>query len=122
MTSPAPVKISQETILTAKNVNSAGFGKLFTSSVDGIIDAQPLYLSQVPIAGQGTHNVVYAVTENDSVYAFDADNGSQLWHVSLLQSEKPLRIVTTAGRSVRRSVLLLRRSSIVPAVQTGPSM
>ena len=76
----------QETILTAKNVNSAGFGKLFTSSVDGIIDAQPLYLSQVPVAGQGTHNVVYAVTENDSVYAFDADNGSQLWHVSLLQS------------------------------------
>ena len=38
----------QETILTAKNVNSASFGKLFTSSVDGIIDAQPLYLSQVP--------------------------------------------------------------------------
>ena len=36
----------QETLLTAKNVNSAGFGKLFTSSVDGIIDAQPLYLSR----------------------------------------------------------------------------
>ena len=76
----------QETILTAKNVNSSGFGKLFTSSVDGIIDAQPLYLSQVSIPAQGTHNVLYAVTENDSVYAFDADNGSQLWHASLLQS------------------------------------
>jgi len=76
----------QETILTTKNVNFTGFGKLFTSSVDGIIDAQPLYLSEVSIPGQGTHNVVYAVTENDSVYAFDADNGNQLWHVSLLQS------------------------------------
>lgn len=76
----------QETILITSNVNATGFGKLFTSAVDGIIDAQPLYLSQVSIPGQGTHNVLYAVTENDSVYAFDADNGSQLWHASLLQS------------------------------------
>jgi len=78
----------QETILTTKNVNSNSFGKLFTSSVDGIIDAQPLFLSAVSIPGQGTHNVMFAVTENDSVYAFDADNGSQLWHVSLLQSSE----------------------------------
>jgi putative pyrroloquinoline-quinone binding quinoprotein len=76
----------QETILTTKNVNSATFGKLFTSSVDGKIDAQPLYLSEVSIPGKGTHNVMYAVTENDSVYAFDADNGSRLWHVSLLRA------------------------------------
>ena len=75
----------QETILTTKNVNSSGFGKLFTSSVDGIIDAQPLFLSEVSIPSQGTHNVMFAVTENDSIYAFDADNGDQLWHVSLLQ-------------------------------------
>lgn len=76
----------QETILTTTNVNSNSFGKLFTSPVDGIIDAQPLYLSDVSIPSQGTHNVMFAVTENDSVYAFDADNGNQLWHVSLLQS------------------------------------
>jgi len=76
----------QETILTTRNVNSSSFGKLFTSSVDGIIDAQPLFLSEVSIPGQGAHNVMYAVTENDSVYAFDADNGNRLWHVSLLQS------------------------------------
>src|SRR5579863_5692279 len=76
----------QETILTTKNVNSATFGKLFTTSVDGKIDAQPLYLSEVSIPGKGTHNVMYAVTENDSVYAFDADNGSRLWHVSLLRA------------------------------------
>ncbi|HYA22567.1 MAG TPA: PQQ-binding-like beta-propeller repeat protein [Terriglobales bacterium] len=75
----------QETILTTSNVNSSSFGKLFTMSVDGIIDAEPLYLSGVSIAG-GTHNVLYAVTENDSVYAFDADTGTQLWQVSLLQS------------------------------------
>lgn len=74
----------EETILTTGNVNSSSFGKLFTSPVDGIIDAEPLYLSAVSIPGKGTHNVIYAVTENDSVYAFDADNGASLWQVSVL--------------------------------------
>jgi hypothetical protein len=76
----------QEIILTTSNVNSSNFGKLFTFPVDGIIDAQPLYLSAVSIPGKGTHNVAYAVTENDSVYAFDADLGTPLWHVSVLES------------------------------------
>ncbi len=65
-----------ETILTPSNVNQSSFGKLFTFPVDGVIDAQPLYLAGVAIPNQGTHNVVYTVTENDSVYAFDADNGT----------------------------------------------
>lgn len=75
-----------ETILTVSKVNSATFGKLFTFPVDGKIDAQPLYLSSIAIPGNGTHNVAYAVTENDSVYAFDADKGTLLWQVSLLAS------------------------------------
>jgi outer membrane protein assembly factor BamB len=80
----------QETILTTSNVTSSNFGKLLTLPVDGIIDAQPLYLSAVSIPGKGTHNVVYAVTENDSVYAFDADSGTLLWQVSTLgASESP---------------------------------
>ena len=65
-----------ETILTTSNVNSTGFGKLFTMPVDSRVDAQPLYASSVTIAG-ATHNVVYVVTENDSVYAFDAAAGTQ---------------------------------------------
>ena len=76
----------QETILTTGNVKSSLFGKLFTLRVDGIIDAEPLYLSAVSIPGKGTHNVVYTVTENDSVYAFDADAGTLLWQVSVLGS------------------------------------
>jgi hypothetical protein len=76
----------QETILTTSNVNSSSFGKLFTFPVEGVIDAEPLYLSAVSIPGKGTHNVVYTVTENDSVYAFDADAGTLLWHVSVLKS------------------------------------
>ena len=73
----------QETILTPSNVTSSTFGKLFTVSVDNVIDAQPLVLSLVPISGR-THNVLYAATENDSVYAFDADTGAPLWHVSVV--------------------------------------
>jgi len=74
-----------ETILTTSNVNSATFGKLFTVPVDGIIDAEPLYLSNITI-GSSKHNVLYIVTENDSVYALDADTGTQLWHVTTLES------------------------------------
>ncbi len=75
-----------ETILTPANVNSTQFGKLFQLSVDGKVDAEPLYASSVAIPGQGTHNVLYVETEHDSVYAFDADDGAQLWHVSVIGS------------------------------------
>src|SRR5271155_5958697 len=77
-----------ETILATSNVNATQFGKLFSQPVDGAIYAQPLYLSNVTIAGQ-QHNVVFVATENDSVYAFDADsnggaNINPLWQASLL--------------------------------------
>lgn len=72
-----------ETILTTSNVTSSGFGLLRILSVDGVVDAQPLYLSKLTVAGQ-SQNVVFAVTEHDSVYAFNADTGAQLWKVSVL--------------------------------------
>jgi hypothetical protein len=74
-----------ETILTTSNVNSSTFGKLGFFSVDGKVDAEPLYLSGLSIGG-GTHNVLYVATEHDSVYAFDADSGSVLWQVSVVGS------------------------------------
>ncbi len=73
-----------ETILTTSNVNSTSFGKLSMMPVDSVIDAEPLYLAGVAIPGKGTHNVVYTVTENDSVYAYDADQYTLLWQVSVL--------------------------------------
>ena len=72
-----------ETTLTTSNVTSAQFGLIRTLAVDGHVDAQPLYLSALSIGGQ-SHNVVYAVTEHDSVYAFDADSGTQLWKTSII--------------------------------------
>lgn len=74
-----------ETVLTQANVNSQTFGLLRNLMVDGKVDAEPLYLSQLTVAG-GAHNVVFIATEHDSVYAFDADTGAQLWKVSLLGS------------------------------------
>jgi hypothetical protein len=73
-----------ETILTPANVNSSTFAMLFTVPVDGKVDAQPLYVSGLTIAGQSSKNVVFAATENDSVYAFDAQSGLVYWQVSLL--------------------------------------
>lgn len=77
---------SSETTLTLSNVNSASFGKLFTVSVDGLVDGEPLYLSAVPIQGSGMHNLLIVVTEHDSVYAFDADTGSPIWQITTLKS------------------------------------
>jgi hypothetical protein len=74
-----------ESVLTPTNVNSSSFGLLRLLTVDGKVDAQPLYLSQLSVAG-AMHQVLFVATENDSVYAFDPQSGATLWHVSLLGS------------------------------------
>jgi len=75
-----------ETTLTTSNVTSAKFGKLGFYSVDGLVDAQPLYASNVSIPNNGTHNLLVVPTEHDSVYAFDADSGLIIWKVTMLQT------------------------------------
>ncbi len=84
---------ASESGLTPQSVAPQTFGKLFSYLVDGYVYAQPLLVSGLTING-GTHNAVFVATENDSVYAFDADArgaGAPLWQVSLLETgETPI--------------------------------
>jgi len=77
---------TQEVTLTPSNVNSNQFGKILSYPVDGQIYAQPLYMPQLSING-GTHDVVFVETQNNSVYAFDADatasSPTTFWQVNL---------------------------------------
>jgi hypothetical protein len=80
-----------EMTLMPVNVKEAAFGKLGEFAVDGLVDAQPLLLSGLAIPGKGNKNVLYAVTEHDSIYAFDADSissagGTILWQTTALLS------------------------------------
>jgi len=77
----------EEKILTPSNVNFNDFGKVAFLNVDGLVDAEPLYVSNMAVAGN-PHNVVFVVTEHDSVYAFDADTYAELWHVTALGSNE----------------------------------
>jgi hypothetical protein len=75
---------TNETILTTANVNSTHFGKLWFLNADAHVDAEPLYAGGVLIPGIGYRNIVILVTENDSVYAYDADSTNIFWHAILL--------------------------------------
>ncbi|HTI05561.1 MAG TPA: hypothetical protein VL549_09610 [Gemmatimonadales bacterium] len=68
-----------ETVLKPSNVSVSTFGTLFTLLVDDQVHAQPLVVANVHIA-HGYHNVVYVATANNSVYAFDGDDGHLYWH------------------------------------------
>jgi hypothetical protein len=73
-----------ETILNPSNVNVSTFGKLHSFPVDSLVYGQPLYVPGLQIAG-GVHNIVFVITENNSVYAFDADYkvSTPLWHTRI---------------------------------------
>lgn len=82
---------TQETALTPSNVNPSSFGKLFALPVDSTVYAQPLYVPGLKMGDGQIHNVLFVATENDSIYAFDADsnggtNAKPLWQISLLTS------------------------------------
>ena len=78
---------TSEVILNLTNVNPASFARLFTNTVDGMVYAQPLYVPDVAIPGQGTRNLLLIATEHNTVYAFDADlpvtAGGLLWKTNL---------------------------------------
>ena len=85
---------SHEYALTGQNVASSKFGKLFSCPMDGWVFAQPLWMANVKIGGE-RHNVVFIATENDSIYAFDADGPAckAVWSsqsVSLIPSDEKI--------------------------------
>lgn len=65
-----------ETKLGANNFPST-FGMIATVALDDQVDAQPLLVPGLNIAG-GVHDVVYVVTESNTVYAIDANSGAVL--------------------------------------------
>jgi hypothetical protein len=75
-----------ETILTTSNVNSAEFGKLGFYPMDGLVENEPLYASNVAVPSNGTHNLLIGGTEHATVYAFDADSGATIWKVTMLKA------------------------------------
>lgn len=77
----------KEFVLTPANVATATFGKVFSCAVDGAVYAQPLWAPGINVGGT-KHNVVFAATTHDSVFAFDADQApcAPLWHASLLDA------------------------------------
>src|SRR5689334_774132 len=71
-----------ESILNVSNVNVSSFGKLNTFPVDGYVFAQPLYVPKLKVNGP-KRNVLFVATMHNSIYAFDADKGTQLFRVPL---------------------------------------
>jgi hypothetical protein len=87
------------------------FGKLFSYAIDGRVTAQPLYVANVyvpnPLHGTaGYHNVLYVVTANDSVYAYDADGKvlGTLWYDSFIN---PPTVVPVPGSCVVAGVPII---------------
>src|ERR1700686_1998302 len=111
-----------ETTLTPQNVNMTGFGKVFTYPVDGPIFAQPLYVPNVIIPNQGMHNVLYVATENDSVYAFDADGltTTPLWQAIFVDAANGVTAVpcTAPSCSINPSIGITSTPVIDPSSAT----
>ncbi|WP_165420392.1 malectin domain-containing carbohydrate-binding protein [Edaphobacter modestus] len=109
---------SQETILTPALVaDPTKFARLFFQKLDGQVYGAPLFMSAATLnklpgsfSDGKSHNVVYVVTQHDSVYAFDGDadplganasgnDSAPLWHTSFLKPDPALGTPTTVPSS-----------------------
>jgi hypothetical protein len=113
-----------ETQLTPANVKVGSFGKLSATPLDGQVYAQPLVDTGVIIAdgvntatgAAGVHDVVFAATEHDSLYAIDGSpggSGGVLWKRSFLGT-------TNTGGNIN-STLSASAIATVPNGDTGSS-
>jgi len=112
----------KETVLTPANVNATKFGKLFTYNLDGYVFGQPLYVANLSFAS-GAHNAVYVATENDSVYALDADGktSTPLWKVTFTNSAAGITTVPcgdVSGCYIGPNIGITATPVIDPATRT----
>jgi hypothetical protein len=89
--------------------------------VDGYVFAQPLYVPNVSIGGS-TRNVLYVATENDSVYAFDADGKTltPLWKRSFIDPANGITPVpqSDVGSTILSEIGITGTPVIDPATNT----
>jgi hypothetical protein len=82
-----------ETILTAAAVSSGHFHLLRFLAADSVVYAQPLYAPGVTV-GATKHNLAIVASENDSVYAYDADSGKLVWKRSFISPSAGITAVS----------------------------
>jgi hypothetical protein len=114
-----------ETTLTVAKVKSGNFGKLVYRTVDGNIYAQPLIVAEG--TGGQTKNVAIVSTENNSVYAFNADDvnqnstTAQLWKASLGPSIDSATLYSAIGKPTCSDLTLQIGITGTPVVQIAPN-
>jgi hypothetical protein len=85
-----------ETTLTVANVHSLKIKFTYNLRAPqyndrGAVYAQPLYAHHINIPGLGAHNLVFVATENDNVFAFDADTKQPvIWQRSLIPPDEEI--------------------------------
>ena len=99
-----------ETVLTPTNVASSTFGKLQSLTVDGYVYAQPLIRRGVSVPGYGTRDLLLVATENDTVYAFDANGNNPpagyYWKHSFLSGPAGTTVTTVPSQDVGSTDIL----------------
>jgi hypothetical protein len=85
-----------ETVLSAAAVASGHFHLLRFLPADSVVYAQPLYAPSITV-GKTKHDLAIVATENDSVYAYDADSGALVWKRSFIAPRAGITAVSTAS-------------------------
>ena len=120
MTTTAPARNLLETKLTPANVSSARFGKSLRMPVIGNVNAQPLYVPGLDVAGKGVHDVVFVATEHDNIYAFDASGQpvEPLWSLHLANPETGINPVNSHFLACS---FISPEAGITPTLVIGPA-
>ena len=88
-----------ETELTVANVGGPNFGLLKSIPVDGNVYSQPLFVNNVTMPDSTKHNLLIVATENDTLYAFDAETGATLWQRSFIDPAHGITAIPSSSVS-----------------------